>query len=100
MSTGSQDSCNPPDTLHLNWSRRQTIDTANVRAEAWISVEVARPAAVKLHVTGQEEKEEEEVLRVVWGEEVSVRCSPRASGHPPPASSSARATSAATCSAP
>ena len=81
MSTGSQDSCNPPDTLHLNWSRRQTIDTVNVRAEAWISVEVARPAAVKLHVTGQEE---EEVVRVVWGEEVSVRCSPRDSGHPPP----------------
>ena len=47
-------------------------------------MEVARPAAVKLHVTGQEEKEEEKVVRVVWGEEVSVRCAPRDSGHPPP----------------
>ena len=44
-------------------------------------MEVARPATVQLLVAGLEEKEK---VRVVWGEEVTVRCAPRDLGHPPP----------------
>ena len=70
--TVTPDCCNSPNTVVFSLYSLTIID---VRAEAWVEVEVASPATVEVEVV--------EGDTVEWGQEVEVLCS-ASSGHPPP----------------